>query len=134
MDITKFIGKKSHEEVLTGNFATLAKKAKSKKELRILEMNLLKPKPIPIYTGPKTSGRSAFKKRSVLMTFPDTLYIEKMSNICRVNTYIENNTHDVDFLVELIRLLESKKIIWNKERKKYYLKKRNIKGKRLTRI
>ncbi len=131
MDITKFISKKSHEEVLIGNFSTLAKKVKSKKELRILEMNLLKPKPIPIYTGQKTSGRSNFKKKSLLITFPDKSYIEKISNICKINTYIENNTYDIDFLIELIRLLESKRIIWNKERKKYYLKK---KGKRLIKI
>ena len=125
MDITKFISKKSHEEVLIGNFSTLAKKVKSKRELRILEMNLLKPKPIPIYTGPKTSGRSSFKKKSILVTFPDKSYVKRISNICKVNTYIENNTYDINFLIELIKLLESKRIIWNKERNKYYIKKKN---------
>lgn len=125
MDITKFINKESHEEVLIGNFSDLAKKAKSKKELRILEMNLLKPKPIPIYTGLKTSGRSVFKKRSIIITFPDKIYLKKISRICRVNTYIENNTHDTNFLTELIKLLESGKVIWNKEKNKYYIKKKN---------
>jgi len=126
-DIIKFLRKKSQEEVILGNFEELSKNVKSKKELRLLEMNLLRPKPIPEYMGPKPTGLSDFKKQSLLLTFQDKKYVDRFSKFFRVNRYIENNTHNVEFFVELIRLFESGRLIWNEDKKKYYLRMKNKK-------
>ena len=123
-DITQFIKKRSHEESLIKKFISLSKKVKSKKELRELEMKLLRPKPIPKYMGQRTSGRSPFKKRSIIITFPNEGYIDKISKICRVGKYIENNTSDSGFIVEILNLFESGRLVWDKKKQKYYLKTR----------
>jgi hypothetical protein len=97
-DITQLINKKSYEE-----------------------NHLLKPKPIPQYKGAK-SGVSDFKKRTVLFSFPDSECIQRLGKIVTVNAYIENNCHDISFLMELVRLVESGRVEWDKNKKRYYIK------------
>lgn len=119
MDITYFINKKTGEENQLARFEDLFPKQKTKQDLRNLEMHLLKPKPIPIYKGKKV-GRTDFQKRTILFVFQNELQVKKLSQFFIVNTYIQNNIYDVEFLMEVIRLMEKKRIVWNGKRKKFY--------------
>jgi hypothetical protein len=120
-DISTFVSKRSHEESLMDRFSKLVKKAKSKEEIRDLEMRLLRPKPIKQYSGPKV-GRNSFKERCLLVVFPKKSVIERIGKYFRINTYIENNTYDIDFLIELLNQMDSGRIEWNMKKKKYYLR------------
>lgn len=122
MDITKYINKRTGEENQIERFEKMRPKIKTKQELRNLEMHLLKPKPIPEYKGSK-SGMSDFKKRTILFSFPDSKCVQRLGKIININKYIENNTYDVSFLMELVRLIELGRIEWHKKR--YYVKARN---------
>lgn len=120
--ITKFLGKKnvSHDEMRAKNFDRLIKD-KSESEKRVIEQALLKPKPIPKYTGSKT-GLSPFLKRTVEVTFPNPGCIIRLGKFLRVSTYIQNNTYDVDLIMELVRLMEDGRLRWNKREKCFYFK------------
>jgi hypothetical protein len=117
-DITKFISKKSHQQNLIDRFSTLVKSVKSKSEIRQLEMSLLRPRPFEKYKG-KRPGQTTFKKRCLLLTFnsPDT--IKTWGKYFRVNTYLENNTYDLDFLIELFKLMDEGHVEWDDKNKKY---------------
>jgi hypothetical protein len=117
-DITKFIGRKSQEENLIGQFAKMVRKAKDKNEIRKLEMRLLRPKPIEAYKGPRP-GKSNFKKKCITLTFPSTKQVAIWAKYFKVNTYIENNTYDVAFLIELFNLMEQGLIEWKEKEKKF---------------
>lgn len=121
MDIAKLITKKTGEDHQIERFEKASLSIKTKKELRILEMHLLKPKPVPVYKGDK-AGRTAFQKCSLMVLFPDKSYVERLSKFFTINTYVENNIYDIDFLIELINLMEKKRIKWNKLQKKFFMK------------
>lgn len=128
MEITNFVSKKSKEENTIELFEQLCKKVKTKKEIRKIEMRILQPKPIRKYQG-KKSGIPSYKMRSIVFAFPSQDYITMLSNHIKINTYQGNNSTDVTFLIELIRLLDDDRIIWKKKSGKYYLKTKN--GKRI---
>lgn len=128
MDITYFINKKTGEENQLARFQKMISKQKTKQDLRNLEMHLLRPKPIPVYKGKRT-GRTDFQKRTILFTFPDKLQIDRLAKFFAINTYIQNNIYDVEFLMELIRLMEKKRIAWDKTKKRFYY--RNKIGKKI---
>jgi len=133
-DITKFIGSKSHQQNLIDRFRVLVKKAKTKPEIRELEMRLLRPKPIEKYKG-KRPGQTTFKKRCILLTFKSSKHITTWAKYFRVNTYVENNTYDLDFLIELFRLMEIGAISWNAKKNTYQFvhkkQKRKIKRRKI---
>ena len=122
MGITKFIDKtkRSHDESRIGHFDKLIKD-KSDSEIRKIEQALLKPKPIDPYKGPK-SGKSSFDKRSITVTFPNGTYIKRVGRFMRVNTYIRNNTYDTAIPIEIMRLMETGRLRWNKKMKRFYFK------------
>lgn len=124
IDITCLINKKSREENQMKKFEKMISDVSTKEDQRILEMHLLRPKPVPEYKGAK-SGMSNFKKRTVLFSFPDSKCIKRLGKVVTINAYIENNCHEISFLMELIRLIEVGRIEWHKNRKKYYIKNRN---------
>ena len=124
MDISTFVTKKKREMSLMKKFYSVAAKTKSKEELRELELQLLRPKPIQKYTGP-TVGRKDFAKRCIRLTFPKKEWIRRWMKMFRVNSYVEYNTWDIDFIMELLVKLESGRLIWSKKRKCYYLKTRD---------
>ena len=119
-DITKFLGKTSREEDILKQFTKLVEKATSKIGIRELELRLLKPKPIPIYTGPKT-GRTNFKQRSLLLVFKSKTYIERFKKFVKINTYNTNNTYHVELFVELIRLLEDGRLEFSYDKNRFYV-------------
>lgn len=129
-DITKFLGEKSQQDNLLEKFSELVKKTKTKKELRELEMRLLRPKPFQKYKG-KLPGKTTFKKRCLLLTFKSKKQIEIWARHFKVNTYIENNTYDVDFIIELFRLMDEGVVSWNPMKKKYTF--HEVKKKSITR-
>ena len=123
--ITRFISKKPREETLINEFFRLAKKVVNDKyALRELEEALLKPQPIPDYKGTEV-GRTSFKRRSLIIAFPNETYIKRLQNHIRLNTYKDNNTWDVDIFIELINLLDSKRLLFNTKKKKFELTTRN---------
>jgi len=132
MDITKFVSKSkiSREESQIKKFEKLIVSASSKEEQRKIEMHLLKPMPVPKYKGAK-AGRTSFQKRTLLLAFPDSSHIEKLGKFFKLNAYVENNTYDVDFLIELIRLMRNGRIKWSRSRKKFLIKNKNGKMVRL---
>jgi len=129
-DITMFINKTSHEQGLIKKFTELVRSVKTKTEMRELEMRLLRPRPLRRYKG-KRPGQTAFKKRCMLLTFKSNSTVKAWARHFKVNTYVENNTYDVDFLVELFRLMDDGQIKWDRKNKKYKInmfeKKRKIK-------
>lgn len=123
-EITKFISKKSREESTIEHFNKIIEKAKSKQEIRKIEMKLLKPKPIESYRG-KKSGMSTFQKKSLVVVFKTPEPINDLSKIIKINQYISNNTYDTDIILELLRLIKTERIEWNVKKKKFYLKTMN---------
>ena len=117
-DITKFVGRKSHEQNLISRFTKMVKSANTKKEIRELEMRLLRPKPIEQYKGPRP-GRSNYKQKVITVTFPNRKYVDQWAKYFKVNTYVENNTYDIDFLIELFRLMEIGYISWDPKKKSF---------------
>ena len=105
-------------------FEKLSGKIKSKKELRVLELRLLQPKPIQKYKGPEI-GRTNFAKRCIRLTFPTPKWVDRFGELFRVSTFGEYNTWDIEFLMELFSKLESGRLTWDKKRKCYYLKTRD---------
>jgi len=126
--ISNFVSKKSREENIIGHFSKICEKATTKKEVRQIEMRLLKPKPIQPYRGKKT-GLTAFQKKSLLLVFKTPKPIKELSKIIRINSYVNNNTYDTAFLLELINLINSGRIVWDDKKNKYYLNTK--KGRRL---
>lgn len=120
MEITELLTNRTGEESQIERFEKLYSKCRSKKDVRELEMHLLKPKPVPKYIGPK-SGKTAFQKNSLLLLFPDSKYIERLGKFVRISTYVENNTYDTKLFTELVSLLEKGKIKWSNHKKKFFL-------------
>lgn len=119
-DIAQYLGKASRTADLISQFIKLVKNAKSKKEIRMLEHKLLKPKPIPPYHGPKT-GRTTFKQRSLLLVFKDKAFIERFKQFVKINTYNTNNTYHVELFVELLRLLEDGRLRYSDKDNRFYV-------------
>jgi len=134
-DITLFINRTSHEQGLIKKFTELVKSVKTKTQMRELEMRLLRPRPLRRYKG-KRPGQTAFKKRCMMLTFKSNSVIKAWARHFKVNTYVENNTYDVDFLVELFRLMDDGQIKWDSKKKKYEInmfeQKRKIKRRRVN--
>jgi len=122
MDISAYVTKKKREMSLMKKFYSVVAKAKGKREVRELEMRLLKPKPIKKYRGPKTGTMTEFQKRCIRITFPDKKWIRRWMKFFRVNAYVEYNTWDIDFLMELIIKMEEGRLVWDKDKSKFYLK------------
>jgi len=120
-DITKFVGKKSREETMIGQFFRLVDKCKNKYEMRKLEQSLLKPQPIAKYQGGEV-GRTEFKSRSLIVAFPNKSYIMRLKKFMRINSYKDNNTWDVSMFVEMLNLLESGRLTFNSKTKKFKMK------------
>lgn len=119
-DINLIINRRTGEENQIARFDALSAGVKDKKKLRDLEMHLLKPSVIPKYKGPK-SGKTNFEKCSLLFVFPSPQSIARLSKFITINTYMENNTYNVEFLMELIKLMERERIKWNSISKKFYM-------------
>lgn len=131
MDISAYVTKKKREMSLMKKFNGLIKKEKDKRKIRELELRLLRPKPIQKYHGP-TSGRKDFVKRSIRLTFHKHEWILRWMKLFRVNSYVEYNTWDIDFIMELIVKLETGRLEWNAKKNCYYLVSRD--GKRRIKI
>lgn len=126
MNIFEYIAsdkrEKTKEQHLIDRFEKLSKD-KSKKEIRKIEMALFRPLPIPIYRG-KKSGLTIFKQKSIRLTFSSTNIIKLMSKFMRINTYIENNSYDCSIIECMFNLLNKRKIKFNKDKKRFKIKKK----------
>lgn len=129
-DIRKLFGKKSHTENLFDHFMEIFKAHRGDKEkIRKAEMSLLRPAPIKKFKGPKVERRD-FMLRSIRVTLPSHEDIIRWGNHFRVNTYIENNTYDIDFLMFIFKKMEEGRLTWDKENKGFTLHLKN--GRRLS--
>lgn len=117
MDITTFVSKKTREKNVMEKFEKLVK-GKGDKRIREIEMRLLKPAPVPAYRGPKPV-RADFKRRSLRLAFSNKTVIERLSKYIRISQYVENNSHDVGMFLELLRLLERDRLVWDPKRKRF---------------
>ena len=117
MDITTFVSKKTREKNVMEKFEKLIK-GKSDKRIREIEMRLLKPAPVPAYRGPKPV-RADFKRRSLRLAFSSKTVIERLSKYIRISQYVENNSHDVGMFLELLKLLERDRLVWDPKRKRF---------------
>lgn len=125
----KLFTKKKHTSNRITQFLRLFKKNRSdKKKIRELEMKLLRPDPIPEYKGPKATGKQ-FQKKSIIVAFQNSKYIEQWAKHFRVANYMNNNTWDTDFLIEIFRLLDSGRLTWDPKKKKFKL---HMKNRKLT--
>ena len=117
----KLFGKKSHSGNLFEHFMKVFEKYRDDPEkLREAELQLLKPKPIPKFTGPKVDRRD-FMMRSIRVALPSHEDVLKWGEHFRINTYIENNTYDIDFLLFLFKKMDEGRLSWDKEKKCFVL-------------
>lgn len=125
--ITEFIGtkKKTLEGDIIKRFDKLIE-GKDKEGIRETELALLKPKPIPHYKGKKPSRLTDLKRRVVTLYFQDEKILMRFSKFIKIQTYIENNIHDVAIFLELLRLLESQTIKWVEDEKHFTIKQGEI--------
>jgi len=129
-DITKFVGKGISRETATREeFFRLVDKAIDKWELRKLEEALLKPTPIPPYKGTET-GRTEFKKRTLMLAFPSSKYIDRWSKLIRINQYKDNNSWDVEVFELFLLALETGRVVYDRKGKRLRFKTR--KGTKVT--
>lgn len=114
--ITEFIGggKKTLEGDIVNRFTKLIE-GKSKEEVREIELSLLKPKPIAHYKGKRPSKLTDLNRRRVTIYFQNEKVLMRFSRFLKVQTYIENNIHEVGLLLEMLRLLESETLRWNEK-------------------
>jgi len=121
-DISKFIGRKSQQESIIEKFTKLIE-GKSKEEIREIEMNLLKPEPIPFYNQKKDhKTNNPVHQKSITVTFSDVKYIDLWEKYFKISRNIKNNTYHVGFLIELFRLLEQGKLEYDEKKNRYYRK------------
>ena len=120
MNITQYINKKTGEENQIERFQKMLPKMKTKQEVRNLEMHLLRPKPLPEYKGNK-AGSTPFQKRTLLFAFPNGSYIKRLSKFFTIRPHIQNNIYNINFLIELIRLLEKKRVVWDEDKKRFFM-------------
>lgn len=119
--------KKEIQKNLILQFLQLYEKHKGDKPfIRNLEMRLLRPAPLPEYKL-KAKPKSEDQKKSIIVRFAKSKYVENWGKHFKVNYYLKNNTHDTDFLIELFRLFDTGKLAWNSEDKKFYLNDKVIK-------
>jgi len=125
--ITEFIGggKKTLEADIVKRFAELIK-GKGKKEVRDIELSLLKPIPIPHYKGKRPSKLTDLNKRRVTIYFQNEKVLMRFSRFIKIQTYIENNIHEIGLLLELLKLLEGKKLIWSEKEGHFLMKTKTI--------
>jgi len=119
-DLTEVVSGKTRESTIVQRFSDLIKD-KSEAEVRKIEEALLKPVPLPVYKGSKV-GRSMFKKRSITLTFPEEEWIDKFADYFKVNKYLDNNSYDIEFLMEVLRLFDKGRLIWDKHEKRFSVK------------
>ena len=128
--MNKLFNKKKHTKNRILKFLSLfSEYRKDKKKLRNLEMQLLQPDPIPKYEGQKAT-QNLFKKRSIIVSMPNSKHIEQWARHFRINKHVDNNTWDTAFLIELFNLLDSGRVAWDKKTKKYKLKTKD--GRKIT--
>ena len=102
------------------------KHVKSKRDLRNLEMALLKPEPIPKYRGKKT-GMSRYQQHSLNLCFPDKNHIQCLGKYMKIYPFLGNNSFDTDILISLLNLLEHKKLLWDSNKKELKINSAKIK-------
>lgn len=105
---------------------------KGQDEQRKIEMALLRPEPIPQYTGPKPR-QSKFKSRTITLTFPNASDIKRLGSFVKINTYIDANTYDVGMFVEMMNLLEDDTLRWDPNKKSFYIEEKRLGKRRITR-
>lgn len=93
-----------------------ASQDKDKEEVRELERTLLKPDALPPYTG-KRPPRSGIKQRTVKMIFDTDESMELLKRFCKVNTFKEQNSHDVGVIVALLEALDRGSLRYDTEHK-----------------
>lgn len=128
-DITSLFGKKTIEESNIDKFNALIK-GKSDKEIRKIEMALLKPKPLPIPSSNIPLGNVSFIKRSVLFVFPTSKEVDNLNDFIQLNfSNNQKNIYKIKFLTTLLELIKKKRLIWDEEKECYYFNSRS--GKRI---
>lgn len=108
--------KTRHKELLK-KFTHLSE-GKSKRKVRKMEMALLRPEPLPEYSGPKAEITN-FKKRSILFSFSSPKAVKMIARIIKVAWFKGNNTHDTLMVEELFNLINQDKVKWYKQRKQF---------------
>lgn len=86
--------------------AAALSKGKTKAERRRIEQALLKPEPIPEYTGVEPGTLSDVEARRVTFIAPNDRLIDLMKKHFKVNFYKGANIRDVDKLVVFLEALE----------------------------
>lgn len=117
-DILKLVAGKTREQATIDEFFRLAEKITDKFELRTLEQSLLKPKPIAKYKG-QDQGRTNFKMKSLMITFPNKKVIGRWAKFIRVNQYKENNTWDSELFMCFLEALEKGRLKYKDKKLKF---------------
>jgi len=115
--IRDFVGKRNKGESRTELFQKLSK-GKSKKEIRKLESEMLKPEHLPPYTGQGAGRHCDIDKLTLKIVFPDEESFKLWKQHFRVSTYIEQSTVNIDKLIAFLCALDKGTIKYDKKKKK----------------
>ncbi len=100
-------------------FTKLKKKKKTKEEVRKLEQNLLKPAPLPPYTGKDPDPKDDIEKRAVKIYFGSKKLYKLFTEHFKTTTYIENSCYEIDMLIAFLRAIKKGRLIYDKEKKRF---------------
>lgn len=93
---------------------------KSKEEVRKLEMEMLEPEPLPMYTGEEIRY-IANSELSVRFVFKNEEEMELFGKYVPIATYLERSVTDIRIILDLFRSMESGKITYDKKTGKFCL-------------
>lgn len=113
--IRKFL-KGSKEKAKSKKYSDLSKN-RSEEDKREIELALLKPDKIPSYTGP-TPIKNSLDKLTVKIILPDEKSMSLLRKYFKVGTFVEQSINNISLLLELLRLLESGKLEFDKHEKR----------------
>lgn len=117
MGLTKFLGVKNTQEKMMEVFEKKAKN-KPKTEVRDLERKLLKPEPIPVYAD-ELSKFNIKKEHAFKIVLGSAEEVDLIKKYFYVSYYVEPSIGDMSLLIDLLKALESGKIIYDKKERKF---------------
>jgi len=98
---------------------------KTKEQIREIEIQLLKPEPIPFYNYKKDKRQNAIDKKTISLILPDVKYLDLWSRHFRISKHIKNNSYDTAFIVKILQLIDKNRIQFDSSRNEYYLISKN---------
>lgn len=93
---------------------------KPKEEVRILEMEMLEPEPIPEYVG-EVIRYVMNSEHTVKFVFKNQEEMDFFGRFISIATYQENSITDIKIILDLFRAIDAGEILYNKSNGKFLI-------------